>query len=205
MDTLLQSPATFALIAANVIASFIAFSNPRFMDQNLFHVGPILHGKQWYRTVTSGFLHGDGFHLLMNMYVLYLFGRILEAQVLGTIGFLIVYFVSLIGGSAWSLLENRHKPDYRALGASGATSGLILSFCLFAPFAMLVLIVIPMPAIIFGALFIFISAMLAQRDNKVIGHEAHLGGALAGLLITMLVEPSALSIFSEQVVARLGG
>lgn len=205
MDTFLQSPATFLLIAANVIASLIAFSNPRFMEQNLFHVGPIRYEKQWHRMLTSGFLHGSSFHLFINMYVLYMFGQVLEARLLGTTSFVIVYVLSLIGGSAWALLENRHKPDYRALGASGAVSGLILSFCLFAPFVTLVFFVIPMPAIVFGALFIFASAILAQRENKVIGHEAHLGGALAGIIATLLAEPTALSIFSEQVAARLGG
>ncbi|WOR16450.1 rhomboid family intramembrane serine protease [Hyphomonas sp. FCG-A18] len=206
MEVFYQSPATFVLIAANVIASMIAFSNPRFMEQNLFHVGPILQGREWHRIVTSGFLHGGFFHLLINMYVLYGFGRLLEhPNVLGTGGFLIVYGAALLGGSFWSLLENRRKPDYRALGASGATSGIILSVCLFAPFATLILFVIPMPAVVFGVVFIVLSAVLAQRENKVIGHEAHLGGALAGLIATMLVRPDALSIFSEQVAARLGG
>jgi membrane associated rhomboid family serine protease len=206
MEVFYQSPATFVLIAANVIASMIAFSNPRFMEQNLFHVGPILQGREWHRIVTSGFLHGGFFHLLINMYVLYGFGRLLEhPNVLGTGGFLIVYGAALLGGSFWSLLENRRKPDYRALGASGATSGIILSVCLFAPFATLILFVIPMPAVVFGVVFIVLSAILAQRENKVIGHEAHLGGALAGLIATMLVRPDALSIFSEQVAARLGG
>ena len=176
------------------------------MEQNLFHVGPILQGREWHRIVTSGFLHGGFFHLLINMYVLYGFGRLLEhPNVLGTGGFLIVYGAALLGGSFWSLLENRRKPDYRALGASGATSGIILSVCLFAPFATLILFVIPMPAVVFGVVFIVLSAVLAQRENKVIGHEAHLGGALAGLIATMLVRPDALSIFSEQVAARLGG
>lgn len=206
MDVFYQSPATFVLIAANVVASMIAFANPRFMDQNMFHVGPILRQKEWHRVITSGFLHGGILHLLINMYVLYGFGRLLEhPRVLGTGGLLIVYFAALLGGSFWSLMENRRKPDYRALGASGATSGIILSVCLFAPFATLVLFVIPMPAVIFGIVFIVISAILAQRENKVIGHEAHLGGALAGLIATMLVRPDALSIFSEQVAARLGG
>ena len=206
MEVFYQSPATFVLIAANVIASMIAFSNPRFMEQNLFHVGPILQGREWHRIVTSGFLHGGFFHLLINMYVLYGFGRLLEyPNVLGTGGFLIVYGAALLGGSFWSLLENRRKPDYRALGASGATSGIILSVCLFAPFATLILFVIPMPAVVFGVVFIVLSAILAQRENKVIGHEAHLGGALSGLIATMLVRPDALSIFSEQVAARLGG
>lgn len=197
-------PATVMLIAANIAASFYAFASPAFMEKNLFHVGPILRQREWSRVVTSGFLHGGMLHLFVNMYVLWGFGRAIES-LLGSVSFLIIYFAALLGGSFWSLLENKNKPNYRALGASGATSGIILSFCLFAPFAMLGFFFIPMPAVVFAIIFIAASAFLAQRENKVIAHEAHLGGALAGILATIAVEPQALSIFSSQVSQALGG
>lgn len=205
MDQILQSPATFLIIAANIIASLAAFSNPRFMEQNTFHVGPILRNKEYFRMLTSGFLHVDGMHLFVNMLTLYFFGPSME-YVLGTIGFLIVYFGSLLAGSAWSLMERRREPNYRAIGASGAVSGILVGVCLFVPFEMLYLFfAIPIPAILFAIGYIGISAALSGRPNSMIGHEAHLGGALGGLILTILVEPRALSIFSEQVVARLGG
>lgn len=195
------------LIAANVIASFLAFSNPPFMNANVFHVGPILKRNEWHRMITSGFLHGGLIHLFVNMYVLWNFGAELEAGFLGSMKFLVVYFAALIGGSLWSLLENRRRLDYRALGASGATSGVVLSFCLFRPFEQLVIfpIPIPMPAVVLAIAFIVVSAVLAQREDKVIGHEAHLGGALAGILVTIAVQPRALSNFSEQISAFFGG
>lgn len=205
MEAFSSYPATLILIVGNLIASFLALSNPGFMSQNLFHVGPILKRNEWHRTVTSGFLHGGLGHLMINMFVLWNFGSILEGQILGSSKFLLIYFASLLGGSLWALLENKDNLDYRALGASGATSGIVLSFCLFAPFAMLMIFVIPMPAIVFGIVFIVGSAILAQRENKVIGHEAHLGGALAGLLTTMLVAPEALRTFSAQVAGLFGG
>ena len=138
------------------------------------------------------------------MFVLFQFGRFIEYQ-LGTLSFLIVYFASLLGGNLWALMENFRSPDYRALGASGATSGIILSFCLFQPFAMLLFFVIPMPAVVFAIVFIVISVILAQNENRVIGHEAHIGGGLAGVLATIAVEPRALGHFAEQVSAVLGG
>lgn len=205
MEAFSLYPVTMLLIAANVAASVLAFFNSRFMVQNLFHVGPILQNREWHRLVTSGFLHGGLLHLFVNMYVLLAFGAALESGILGSLNFAIVYFASLIGGSLWSLLENKNKPDYRALGASGATSGIVLSFCLFGPFVQLGFFFIPMPAVVAGVLLIVVSAVLAQRENKVIGHEAHLGGALAGILATIAVYPEALSIFSSQVAARLGG
>ncbi len=204
MEDLLATPATLILIAVNVIVSFIGFSNSGFTDRYLFHVGPIRQQRQWDRTITSGFLHGDFFHLAINMYVLFGFGQVIEG-LLGTERFLIVYFASLLGGSLWALMENLREPGYRALGASGAVSGCILCVVMFAPTATFYPFGIPMPGLVFGLGFILISAMLAQNKNKVIGHEAHLGGAIAGILATIAVYPQALSIFSSQVAKALGG
>lgn len=206
MEQFLHTPVTSLLIAGNVIASLIALSNPPFMTRNLFHVGPILERREWHRMVTSGFLHGGILHLFVNMYVLFMFGGFVERMV-GPVSYIIIYFAALLGGNVWSLLENRTKPAYRALGASGATSGIVMSFILFRPFEPLMIFPIPffMPAVILGIVFVVGSAILAQRDNKTIGHEAHLGGALAGILATIAVQPAALSNFSGEVARALGG
>ncbi|MCR9193369.1 MAG: rhomboid family intramembrane serine protease [Hyphomonas sp.] len=206
MEQMLTTPVTSLLIAGNVIASLVALSNPSFMAKNLFHVGPILEQKEWHRMVTSGFLHGGILHLLVNMYVLFMFGGFVE-RVVGPVAYLIIYFAALLGGNAWALLENKTKPSYRALGASGATSGIVMSFILFRPFEPLMIFPIPffMPAVVLGIVFLVGSAILSQRDNKRIGHEAHLGGALAGILVTIAVQPAALSNFSQQVAKALGG
>ncbi len=174
--------------------------------KNLFHVGSILSEREWHRMVTSGFLHGGFIHLFVNMYVLFMFGGFVERAV-GSTGYLIIYFLALLGGNAWALLENKNKPYYRALGASGATSGIVMAFILFRPFEPLMIFPIPffMPAVVLGLAFIVISAVLAQRENKTIGHEAHLGGALAGLLATIVLAPTAFSEFANEIARALGG
>ena len=204
METFYAFPATLTLIAANIAASVLAWLHAPFLNGNLFHVEAIREKREYHRLLTSGFLHGGVFHLLINMFVLFQFGRYIEIQ-LGTGPYLIVYFAALLGGNLWALMENFRAPDYRALGASGATSGIILSFCLFQPFAWLVFFIIPMPAIVFAILFIAISVVLAQRENRIIGHEAHIGGAIFGIIATLVVAPQTLSIFGEQVAAILGG
>ena len=206
MDQFMLIPVTSLLIAANVIASLFALSNAQFMEKNLFHVGSILSQREWHRMVTSGFLHGGFIHLFVNMYVLFMFGGFVERAV-GTTGYLIIYFLALLGGNAWALLENKNKPYYRALGASGATSGIVMAFILFRPFEPLMIFPIPffMPAVVLGLAFLVISAVLAQRENKTIGHEAHLGGALAGILATILLAPSAFSEFANEISRALGG
>ncbi|MEL8055805.1 MAG: rhomboid family intramembrane serine protease [Pseudomonadota bacterium] len=205
MDAITESPATFALIAINILVSLFAFSNARFMERNTFHVGPILRGGEYSRMFSSGFLHVDGTHLFMNMFVLFVFGPDLEAE-LGSAGFVFVYVGALLAGSGWALLERRREPNYRAVGASGAVSGILVAVCLYDPFQLLLLFgLIPAPAIVFAIGYIAISAALSGRPNSMIGHEAHLGGALGGLLLTLLSDPTALSTFSQQVAERLGG
>jgi len=206
MEQIAQAPVTVSLIIANVLISIAAWQSEPMLNRGLFHIGPMRQLGQWDRGITSGFLHGSGGHLFMNMYVLWIFGSLLEhPQVLGSVNFAIIYAVSLIGGSAWSYMENFRNLDYRALGASGAVSGVVLSFCMFAPLATLSLFfAIPMPAVVFAVGFIAISAMLAQNDNRIIGHEAHLGGALAGAITTILLVPSVWPRFIRQVSSALG-
>lgn len=204
MDSLFASPVTLGLLVVNVIASLIAFRNEAFMQQNILWVGPMRERSEWYRGISSGFLHVNGPHLLLNMYGLWLFGPICE-YVLGGVGFAIVYFASLAGGSVWAYIHNRNSPDYRAAGASGALSGIVLAFCLFEPFAILLaFFVIPMWGIVFGVLYVAISYAFSMRENRIIGHEAHLGGAVAGVIATLLVRPETFSEFVAQAAARFG-
>ncbi len=201
MEQFTGFPVTSALLAANIVASFIAFSSKNFFEQNVFQIAPILRKGEWHRAVTSGFLHVNSTHLLMNMFVLYMFGRILE-QMLGAGGFVFVYFAALIGASVWMLLEKRGQPNYSAVGASGAVSGVVLAFCLFQPFATLYLFfAIPMPAIVFGFGYIALSYWLSLRENTMIAHGAHLGGALAGLAATIAIRPDVLASFISQLGA----
>ena len=184
------TPITFILLAANVLASFIAFSNPSFLNSNLLTTNGVRAGEVQ-RVLTSGFIHGSGVHLLVNMLTLYFFGPYLE-QMLGPRNYLIIYFGALIGGSAWALVENWQNRQYAALGASGAISGVVVSFCVFEPFAMLYLFfAIPIPAIVFAVLYIAFSAAMSGRQGNRIAHEAHLGGALAGLALTLILVPGS--------------
>ena len=204
MEQIAQAPVTFTLIILNVIASIAAWQSEPLMARGLFHIGPMKNRNEWDRAITSGFLHLNGLHLLMNMYVLWMFGSVLEL-LLGATGFAIVYASSLIGGSAWAYLENFRDPDYRALGASGAVSGVMIGTCLFIPLAQLYLFgVLPMPAAVFAIGFILISAMLSQNENKIIGHEAHLGGALAGMAATIALQPNVWTSFIRELSIALG-
>jgi membrane associated rhomboid family serine protease len=205
MDFLFQSPITLALVAANVAVSLLGFSNREFFEQNAFWIAPIKNANEYHRFVTSAFLHVSPTHLLINMYVLWEFGGELE-NALGVSRYLMLYFGALLAGNAWEYFDNINKPDYRAVGASGATSGIILAFSVLAPFATLGLFfIIPMWAIVAGVGFIVVSFFLSQRDNTMIAHGAHLGGALAGAVLTFLLVPGSLGNLIAEISAKLGG
>ncbi len=193
MIELAAAPLAYSLIFINVAISLYALQvNRQFYADNIFHIGAILQQKQYYRMVTSGFLHVDMGHLLLNMFTLYFFGPILEYMV-GTMNFAIIYFGSKVIASALPLYTKRHELNYSAAGASGAISGILLSYCVFEPFSLLYLFfAIPVPAVVFAVGYIAYST-LAMKGESRIGHDAHLGGAIGGVVLTLILFPDALT------------
>jgi len=188
---LANAPATYAFVAVNVIISFYAFfGDSDFMDDFAFRVGSVTRDKQYHRLITSAFLHVDMLHLLFNMMALLSFGPVVE-RLLGTDGMIVIYVGSILASKLVAIYNNRTNPAYSAVGASGAVSGVILSFCLFFPFDNIYLLGLPfgIPALLFGVGYMALSAQLMGNANRVIGHEAHLGGAAGGILLTILMRP----------------
>ena len=175
------------LIVANFLATVKGFQDDSFFNKYKFQVGKILNGEK-IRMVTSGFLHADWNHFLFNMITLYFLGTGVSYSFNNT-HFLLIYFSSLIGGSMYSLYKNKDDYYYSAIGASGAISGIVFSFIMLHPYRTLY-IPIPVPGYIYGVGYMLYSiyGMKAKMGN--IGHSAHLGGAIGGFLITLLLRPS---------------
>lgn len=178
------------LIAINVAVSYRGFKNRFFFEQYKFEVEKILLYKDYKRLVTSGFLHVNWMHLIFNMISLLMFSGIMEAY-LGSVEFLLIYAASLVGGDLLSLLIHKHDPDYSSVGASGAICGLIFAAIALFPGFSMGFFFIPMPGWLFGLMFIGFSmyGIKSRRDN--VGYEAHLGGALVGMVLALLLHPSA--------------
>ncbi|MCI2228181.1 rhomboid family intramembrane serine protease [Polaribacter sp. MSW13] len=181
--------AVLLIIIANVLVSMKGFNDYSFLDKYKFQVGRVLAGEK-IRTLTSGFLHVDWLHLGFNMYALYLFGNIVTT-ILGIPEFLIIYFGSLLAGSLYSLKYHKDEPYYSAVGASGAVSGIIYSSILLYPGMNLYLlfIPIPIPGYVFGVGYLLYSIYGMKKQLGNVGHSAHLGGAIGGFAITLLLNP----------------
>ncbi|MBG6111651.1 membrane associated rhomboid family serine protease [Flavobacterium sp. CG_23.5] len=176
------------IIVANVLISYKGFNDLSFFRKYEFHVGSIRAGEQ-IRMVSSGFLHVDMTHLIFNMMTLYFFAPVVIGY-LGGLSFVLVYAASLVFGSLLTMLLHKNDYSYRAVGASGAVTGVLYSAILLQPDMMLGLFfVIPIPAYLFGILYLLYSiyGMRAKNDN--IGHTAHFGGAIGGYVITLIKEP----------------
>jgi len=180
------------IIALNILISFKGFNDTSFFRKFEFHIGSIRGGEQ-IRMVSSAFLHADIGHLFFNMFTLYIFAPVLLNNLNG-LSFLMIYFGSLIFGSLLTLLFHKNDYNYRAIGASGAVTGILYSAILLQPTMSLYLffIPIPIPAYMFGIGYLLYSiyGMKAKKDN--IGHTAHFGGAIGGFLITILKVPQML-------------
>lgn len=179
------------LIAINCIVSYFGLRNQSVIDKYCFEVDKILIRKDWKRIITSGFLHVSWMHLFFNMFSLYFFSELLEREV-GHGLFLLIYMSSLIGGNLLALFIHRHHGSYSAIGASGAVSGIIFSSIALFPGLEINLFVIHLPSWVFGLGYILLTIYGIRSKKTNIGHEAHLGGALAGMLLAIGFYPEAL-------------
>ncbi len=183
------APFNLAVIIVTAVCSYLGFTRPGFTDRWLFDAQSILRNKQYYRIISSAFLHGSWMHLIFNMYSLYSFGGAVE-QVFGPTQFLLIYFISIVGGNLLSLVLHRNH-EYRALGASGGVCGIIFACIFLLPGSSVYMFFIPfpIPAYIFAVLFLAVSYFGLRGQIGNIGHDAHLGGAIIGLVVTTVMYP----------------
>jgi membrane associated rhomboid family serine protease len=200
---------TLIIIAATAILSIPAFSNSNLFQKYLLDPYLVVNKKEYYRVITHAFLHGGWSHLLINMFVLWQFGGTVEATFVqafgdaGSLYFLILYFGGIIASSLPTIKKEAENPYYRSIGASGAVSAVLFSYILMFPTNMLgFMIVIPIPAIVFGVLYIWYEKRMAEQGiNDGIGHDAHYYGALFGVVATLVFKPAFFMNFVSQILA----
>lgn len=179
-----MNPILLGIIGTNLILSYKAFQDISFFRKYEFHIASIRAGEQ-IRMFSSAFLHADWAHLFFNMFTLYMFAPVVLGD-MGNIPFLLIYVGSLICGSLLTLYFHQNDYSYRAVGASGAVTGIIFSSILIEDRLMIFGF---LPGSLYGFIYLLSSiyGMKAKSDN--IGHTAHFGGAIGGYVITLSQRP----------------
>jgi len=188
--------ASIIIILITIVTSYRGFKDYALIKAYAFDVDGILVRKEYNRIISSGFLHTGVWHLGFNMITLYLFGDNIE-NTLGIFPFLLIYFLSLIGGSLFSLYIHRNHGDYTAVGASGAVSGIIFAAIALIPSMKLGLLFLPselsLPAWAFGLVYVIYTIFGIKTGHGNIGHAAHLGGGIVGMIVALIFQPSAIA------------
>ena len=200
---------TYIIIGITVLISFYAFKKPEVFSKLTMSPIRISRHGEYYRFVTSAFIHGDHMHLLVNMFSLYFFGPAVEVQLYhlfgatGNLYFLALYFIAIIVSDIPTFLKNKNNPGYSSLGASGAIAAVVFAFIIFKPLQDLCIFVgICMPGFILGTLYVVFSYLQGKKPHeklKNINHDAHLYGALFGLLFCIVIYPPSLPAFFDQI------
>lgn len=202
----MQLSVTLVIIIVTCLISIVTFNKPDELNKLIFWPAVIKEKKQFYRFISSGFIHADWMHLGFNMLTLYFFGRYVEPyfRVLFAPGiFIVFYLLAMIAADIPTYIKQRDNHYFRSLGASGAVSGVLFAGILFDPWAKLYLFFIPIgiPAFIFGAVYIWYCIYMSKRNQDNINHDAHLWGALFGILFLIVFEPKIVPYFYQQLMA----
>ena len=192
------------LMAVTVFVSYRGWKDPAFFERHAFEVSPILTGKEYGRLISAGFLHANWLHLIFNLATLYTFSHGL-GYALDVKNFLLLYLVSLLAGNLLALYIHRNHGDYRAIGASGAVSGVIFASVVMFPDSSISFPFLPIEikSWLFGTIYLLLSLYAIKVQAGNIGHEAHVGGAIAGVVVSIGLEPHILTLHPWVVVGLL--
>lgn len=207
---------TILLIVVTSIISIIAFGNQELFSRLQFNAYQIVHRKEYYRMLSHGFVHANWWHLFVNMFVLFMFGRYVEYKLqefamLGMLRFpkliyIVFYLFAIVFASTISLVQNKDNHWYNSVGASGAVSSVVFFFIFCEPLAPLYIYFIPIgiPAIVFGVLYLIYSQYMSRRGGDNINHDAHFLGAVFGFVSPMFIDLSLISGFFRQILSVFG-
>jgi membrane associated rhomboid family serine protease len=205
MEYLQHTPVASIIFVFTIITSIYAFNDPNLFGKFMLHPYSVSRRFKVYTLITSGLIHADWMHLIFNMMTFFFFAFQLEAMI-GSWQFGVVYFMGLILSDIPSVIKHKNDMWYNSLGASGAISAVLFSYILFQPFTSMMIFPLPIPiwAIIFGPLYLVYCVYASRHSRDHINHDAHFFGALAGLIVTVLIVPGTIPHFLSQIMAKIG-
>lgn len=196
---------TIALIAITCGVSWMAFDKRSLADRLVLWPPALERRHEYWRLVSYGFVHADIGHLAFNMITLFFFGREIERVMAGVTGTWLTYPLFYLAALAVSILpsylKHRHDANYVSLGASGAVTAVLFAFILLAPWTLIFVFFIPVPAIIYAVFYVGYSLWMDRRGGDRINHSAHLSGAAFGVLFMVMMAPEVTGIFWRQLMS----
>lgn len=199
---------TLIIIIITAIISWQALENRNRLQLLKHYPYQEARTGEWYRFLSSGFVHGSFLHLALNMYVLYIFGEYVEQYFVIRIGgtwgrilYLLFYLAAIIVADIPTYLKHRNNPGFASVGASGAVSGILFIFIMIRPWEILYLFfILPIPAIIAGIGYLVYSSWASNNRQDHIDHMAHFYGALFGIVFALLALPGIGADFISQLI-----
>lgn len=192
---------TLIIIIVTALISISAFNNSRVYN-DLIMYPPAINRGQYYRLLTSGFIHADFMHLIFNMLTLWFFGKVLEEQYFryfGKFTFLLFYLAAITLSDLPSYIKHKNNSSYASLGASGGVSAMLFAYIILAPWSTIYLFFLPVPAIVFGVVYLVYSQYMARKGGDNINHDAHFWGAVIGVAGVLLLDNEAIPRFIQLI------
>lgn len=172
----------------------------------MLHPYSVARNQQTYTVITSGFIHKDFTHLLFNMMSYFFFAFALEDRI-GHLQFGVLYFISLIVSDIPSIIKHKDNYGYYSLGASGAISAVVFAAIMYDPTAIFNIMFIPIPiwAFVYGILYLVYCTYASKHSHDAINHDAHLYGALTGIVLAVVFDHTVIGTFIEGVTRAVNG
>jgi len=200
---------TYIIIIITALASVTAFQSSELMDRWIMRPYDVKYRNQWYRFITSGFIHANWSHLIINMLVFYSFAIVVYQYYAyyfvtrAVFYFIMLYLGGMIIADVPTYYQHREHSWYASLGASGAVSAVTFASVLIEPRSMIYLMgIVPLPAIIWAVGYLVYSQYMARRGGDNINHSAHIYGALFGLIYTLALRPEFAVDFVHKLISQ---
>ena len=209
MNNIADYPVTIALIAINIIVSLIAMNNQDVLSKTIMWPYGVKRHNQFYRFITSGFIHADYMHLFFNMFTLFFFGQVVEISfsvydIGGNIAYLALYFLGLIASDLPTYFKQRDNYNYHCLGASGAVSAVVFAAVVFDPWSSIYLYgALKISALLYAVLYIVYCVAMSKKGGDNVNHDAHLWGSLFGLGFTIALIAAMQPVLFEYILEQL--
>jgi membrane associated rhomboid family serine protease len=191
------------------VVSIGAFNKPEWIERLKHWPYAVHHRKEYYRWITSGFVHGGWLHLLINLFVFWQFGeqvehvyKVMLGDLPGQIAYILLFTLGVIVSDLPSYVQHKNNPHFASIGASGAVSAVLFAYILFFPWHMLYLYgIIPIPGIVAGIGYLWYESYMSKKEGTGINHNAHLFGALFGVVFTIALRPSTAIDFFQALIS----